>query len=38
MKLAEIGWQVAVPGRVNEGPFGQWINTYYVWCDDLTAK
>lgn len=25
-------------GRVNEGPFGQWINTYYAWCDDLTAK
>ena len=25
-------------GRVNEGPFAQWINTYYAWCDDLTAK
>ncbi|MBU3622313.1 hypothetical protein [Polynucleobacter sp. AP-Latsch-80-C2] len=25
-------------GRVNEGPFGKWINTYYAWCDDLTAK
>ena len=25
-------------GRVNEGPFAQWVNTYYAWCDDLTAK
>ena len=25
-------------GRVNEGPLGEWINTYYAWCDDLTAK
>ena len=25
-------------GRVNEGPFAQWINSYYAWCDDLTAK
>jgi hypothetical protein len=25
-------------GRVNEGPFAQWINTYYAWCDDLSAK
>lgn len=25
-------------GRVNEGPFGQWINSYYAWCDELTAK
>jgi len=25
-------------GRVNEGPFAQWINTYYAWCDDFTAK
>jgi len=25
-------------GRTSEGPFSQWINTYYAWCDDLTAK
>jgi len=25
-------------GRASEGPFSQWINTYYAWCDDLTAK
>ena len=25
-------------GRVNEGPFAQWVNTYYAWCDDFTAK
>jgi len=25
-------------GRVNEGPFAQWVNTYYAWCDELTAK
>ena len=25
-------------GRVNEGPFAQWVNTHYAWCDDLTAK
>jgi len=32
-KLAGCG-----SGRTNEGPFSQWINTYYAWCDDLTAK
>ena len=25
-------------GRASEGPFSQWINTYFAWCDDLTAK
>lgn len=25
-------------GRASEGPFSQWINTFYAWCDDLTAK
>ena len=24
-------------GRVREGAFSQWINSYYAWCDDLTA-
>jgi hypothetical protein len=24
-------------GRVREGVFSQWINSYYAWCDDLTA-
>ncbi len=25
-------------GRASEGPFSQWINTYFAWCDDLTAN
>ena len=25
-------------GRVSEGPISQWVNTYYAWCDDLSAK
>jgi hypothetical protein len=25
-------------GRASEGPFSQWINTFYAWCDDLIAK
>ena len=25
-------------GRASEGPISQWVNTYYAWCDDLTAK
>ena len=25
-------------GRASEGPFSQWVNTYFAWCDDLTAK
>ena len=25
-------------GRVNEGPLSKWINSYYAWCDDLSAK
>ncbi len=25
-------------GRVSEGPISQWMNTYYAWCDDLSAK
>ena len=25
-------------GRVNEGPLAQWVNSYYAWCDDFTAK
>jgi hypothetical protein len=25
-------------GRVNEGPLAQWVNSYYAWCDEFTAK
>jgi hypothetical protein len=24
-------------GRVREGVFSQWINSYYAWCDEMTA-
>lgn len=25
-------------GRVREGVFSQWINSYYAWCDEMTAS
>lgn len=25
-------------GRVNEGPLAKWVNSYYAWCDEFTAK
>lgn len=25
-------------GRVREGLFTQWINSYYAWCDDMTGS